>query len=371
MNKRIIDIIENSGQKKILSLDGGGIRGMATVEILGEIETMLRKQLGKGPKFVLSDYFDMFAGTSTGAIVATCLSLGMSVERIRSFYIDSGKDMFDKASLLKRYHYTYKSDNLEKRLKKEIGASTKLGSDKLKSLLLIVMRNATTDSPWPLTNNPFAKFNAEDLDDCNLKLPLWQLVRASTAAPVFFPPEIVSVGKKDFMFVDGGVTTYNNPAFLAFLTATLSQYKINWETGVDKLLVVSVGTGSNPTVDDSLSTAGLLDNAANIPSALMYAALNEQDMLCRVFGKCRVGHKLDLEIGDLTTGRGPVKDRLFTYMRYNFETTLKDLNRFGVKNVDPVKIRSLDAVDNIEDLRRVGRAVGKKLVNKADYAAFL
>ena len=82
-------------------------------------------------------------------------------------------------------------------------------------------RNATTDSPWPLSNNPFAKYNQLERDDCNLKFPLWQLVRASTAAPVFFPPEKIKAGKREFVFVDGGVTTYNNPAFIAFLMATV------------------------------------------------------------------------------------------------------------------------------------------------------
>ena len=58
-----------------------------------------------------------------------------------------------------------------------------------------------------------AKYNDPALEDCNLNLPLWQLVRASTAAPTYFPPEVVTVGGQVFLFVDGGITTYNNPAF--------------------------------------------------------------------------------------------------------------------------------------------------------------
>jgi uncharacterized protein len=72
--------------------------------------------------------------------------------------------------------------------------------------VLMVLRNATTDSPWPLSNNPRAKYNQEDRADNNLLLPLWQLVRASTAAPVYFPPELIQVGDHDFVFVDGGLT---------------------------------------------------------------------------------------------------------------------------------------------------------------------
>jgi patatin-like phospholipase/acyl hydrolase len=59
------------GPKKILALDGGGIRGMLTVEVLAEIEELLRKALKRDANFVLADYFDYIAGTSTGAIIAT------------------------------------------------------------------------------------------------------------------------------------------------------------------------------------------------------------------------------------------------------------------------------------------------------------
>ena len=95
--------IQSGGQKKILALDGGGIRGILSVEILAKIEEMLREKTGGTKEFVLADYFDFFAGTSTGAIVAACLSWGMTVDRIRNFYLQNGKEMFDKASLLDRY----------------------------------------------------------------------------------------------------------------------------------------------------------------------------------------------------------------------------------------------------------------------------
>ena len=77
-----------------------------------------------------------------------------------------------------------------------MGAETKLGSDQLQTLLMIVLRNATTDSPWPVSNNPYAKYNDPTRPDCNLELPLWQLVRASTAAPTYFPPEVVRIGRR-------------------------------------------------------------------------------------------------------------------------------------------------------------------------------
>ena len=53
----------------------------------------------------------------------------------------------------------------------------------------------------------------------------------------------------------------------------------------------------------------------------MFAALNEQDFLCRVFGKCLAGDPLDREVGDMIGKRGPVWPKLFTYLRYNAELT--------------------------------------------------
>src|SRR4030095_3620007 len=243
----IADRIKAPGPKKILALDGGGIRGMMTVEILAGLEELLRRELKPGPDFVLADYFDFVAGTSTGAIIAACVSLGMKTADIRDFYIGSGADMFDKASLLRRFRYKYDDDKLAAKMQSIFGAKTTLGSDKLRTVLMMVMRNASTDSPWPVSNNPFAKYNLAKRrqpphEDCNLDIPLWQLVRASTAAPVYFPPEIVKVGKHDFIFVDGGITPYNNPAFQAFLMATVQPYEMNWPTGERELLVVSIGT---------------------------------------------------------------------------------------------------------------------------------
>jgi len=129
---------------------------------------------------------------------------------------------------------------------------------RLKTLLLAVTRNVTTDSPWPISSNPEAYYNDPKRRDSNLNMKLWQLVRASTAAPIYFPPEVIECDptdpKKSFVFVDGGVTPYNNPAFLLYRFATDPAYNLNWDTAEDQLLLISVGTGAAPdlgaTADD-------------------------------------------------------------------------------------------------------------------------
>ena len=84
--------IRAAGPKRILALDGGGIRGIVTLEILARIESLLREK-SKRQDFVLADYFDFIAGTSTGAIIGTALSLGMTVADIRNFYLDTGRQI--------------------------------------------------------------------------------------------------------------------------------------------------------------------------------------------------------------------------------------------------------------------------------------
>lgn len=363
--------LEAKGKKKLLALDGGGIRGAMTIEVLAAIEALLRDELGDD-ELVLGDYFDYIAGTSTGAILAASLAFGMSMSELRTFYERSGASMFDKASLLRRFRYKYEDEALADQLKSIFGAETRLGSDSLRGLLMMVMRNATTDSPWPLSNNPRALFNDTGDDQDNLRVPLWQLIRASTAAPVYFPPEQIQVGSNSFLFVDGGITMYNNPAFQLFLMATLPQFRVGWPTGEDQLLLVSVGTGHAPDANKDLgaSDMNLLYNAGSIPGALMSAALHEQDTLCRVFGRCLVGDAIDLEVGDLCDTTAPGGRNLFTYMRYNAELTRSGLAALGLDDIEPKAVQKLDSIAAIGDLQRIGRAVAQR-VDRAHFSGFL
>jgi hypothetical protein len=102
-----------------------------------------------------------------------------------------------------------------------------------------------------------------------------------------------------------------------------------------------------------------LFNATAIPSALMFAALNEQDFLCRVFGDCVAGDPLDREIDTMIPSAGPLKQKLFRYVRYNAELTREGLDGLGCNDIVPAEVQKLDAVGSIPSLRRVGRAVAE------------
>ena len=364
---------EEDRPRRMLALDGGGIRGLITLGILERIETLIQERTGQK----LCEYFDYIAGTSTGAIIAAGLARGMSVAGLIDFYHSAGEQMFEPSCLIQRIKSFYTADPLKKKLQEVFGMDTTLEPDNLKCLLLVVAKNVTTDSPWPISSNPDAKYNAIDRKDCNLKIPLWQLVRASTAAPVYFPPEILQWDKDDpgktFVFVDGGVTPHNNPAFLLYRMATEPAYRLNWKIGEKNMLIISVGTGASESMG---ATAGapnknIVSAVAGLPGELMYGIQVEQDINCRTIGRCTHGALLDREIQDLIPAQSESDlGRHFLYARYNADLSRSGLFKLGFQSVDPATIQKMDAVANIPVLTDIGRAAGEA-VAAAHFGTFL
>src|SRR4051794_338338 len=106
------DKVAANGPKKLLALDGGGILGVLSLEYLARIEDLLREKVANGdPNFVLADYFDYVAGTSTGAIIAAGLAMGFPVSKVRAFYLDDGEKMFERAWLYQTLSFKYSQEN--------------------------------------------------------------------------------------------------------------------------------------------------------------------------------------------------------------------------------------------------------------------
>jgi len=386
--------------KRILALDGGGIRGVFTLEVLVQIEKLLREYYAKqdpekAKTFVLRDHFDFLAGTSTGAIIATCLCWGMSVEKVRNLYLAEGRRMFEKVSFLtptEKLASLYDPKPLTCFLKKlflepapETGklvpatlASPLLRNGEKKNFLMVVVRNHTTGSAWPLTNNPDAIYNDPSRPDDNRQIPLWQLVRASTAAPAFFPPERVLLGETESVFVDGSVTPYSNPALIAALTAILPGYHMDWPTGPENIRVVSIGTiafSSEVPIGDPKVRLGIL--ATRIPAAVLQSLTAllqstgwQQDYLCRCLGECIFGEILDGEVGYLvdaldaankdSTGKIKIPvwrprptESWFSYVRYNRTYRKKEMEQILEINPD---LKRIDAIGAIPRLMDIGKA---------------
>ncbi|MGH1488818.1 MAG: patatin-like phospholipase family protein [Acidimicrobiales bacterium] len=364
--------------RRMLALDGGGIRGILTLQVLQEIESQLRAHYNE-PDLRLCQFFDYVSGTSTGAIIAAGVARGLSVAEILEFYEAFGQVVFTRRRW-KIWNALYQNGPLEQKLKEVYGSESTLHPQDLKSLLLVVTRNATTDSAWPVTSNPAAKYNDVDRPDCNLNVPLWKLVRASTAAPVYFPPEVIyweeGNDNKAFVFVDGGTTTYNNPAFLMARMATEPAYNLGWQKGERNLLVVSLGTGSAATLGASIDDpeSNLASSAVNTLSSLMSQAAYDQDVNARTVGRCTTGDHIDNEVGDLIPKDGagnplPLEDdqdRDFLYARYNATLTDAWLAERGLGDIKADDVSALDSVDAMPDLTRIG----KNLAHDVDLAHF-
>jgi len=366
------------GPKKLLALDGGGIRGALSLAILRSLEARLRARYEK-PGLVLADYFDYIGGTSTGAIIAAALALGKPVDEIQEMYRNLGKKIFTKRFLPLRFRSLYRDGPLTGALEDFFGNDRKLGDPDLKTLLLLVLHSTRTDSPWPLSNCTRAKYNRADRyliepPDRNLDLPLSTLIRGSTAAPIYFPPQEVQIGKTAFLFQDGGVTSFNNPALILFLLATLPEYRLCWPAGEDRLLIVSVGTGSAAAVHPNLLAreVDLTFNAKNIASVFMNSAAAAQDLACRSLGRCRAGNVIDREVEALIGKNGVAGRPLFTYLRYNADLSDESLEQQGFADEHDRKgLRRLDAIAYLPQLEQLGQNVAEGIAFEADFAGFL
>lgn len=316
--------------KRILALDGGGIRGALTLGYLQRIEDILRKQHGNKASFRLSDYFDLIGGTSTGSIIASCLAFGMSVKEIKEMYMELGDKIFGKKykwwkifeidDLLKA---AYKSKPLEDELQKVFGSDTTLASDKILTGLCIIAKRADTNSVWPLINHPGGRYY-NSADGMNKDILLWKAVRASAAAPTYFLPQIIDVGGglREAAFVDGGVSMANNPALQLLMVATLDGFPFKWKWGADKLMIVSVGTGMGrlKRIPADVKKNNLLNWASQIPDMFMQDASWHNQMLLQWFSNSPTAWEIDGETGNLSNdmiGNAKKGNGLISYLRYN------------------------------------------------------
>jgi uncharacterized protein len=368
------------GPKRILALDGGGLRGVLTLGMLREIEAQLRAKHGD-PDMRLGDYFDLIAGTSTGAIIAAALSLGMTVDEVHDHYMALGNVVF-KRSLLRwgALRAKFDADKVKQALMGVLG-DRRMDSGDFRTGLLVVSKRLDTGSTWPITNNPNAKYfkgGTKSTTIANGEYPLWQVVRASTAAPYFFDPETIQIGRSagglkavKGDFVDGGVSPHNNPTLKALMTATLDGYRLNWKVGEDQLLVVSVGTGKS---DPEVGHANILEGTPAIHAVLSLKALmedcaDEVETIMQWLSRSPTARRIDRELG---TASPPLAGQpLCTYLRYNVLLQTDWVAENLGEQISAKALKSLEAMDepdNIPELDRVGRLAGKKLVKAEHFA---
>jgi uncharacterized protein len=346
-----------------------------TLGILARMEALLRERHGNDPAFRLSDYFDLIAGTSTGAIIAAALSLGMTVEEVQGHYARLGELVF-KSSFLRNglLRAKYPAERVKQALTSVFGDRC-LDSPDFKTGLLVMSKRFDTGSAWPLTNNPKSRYfegGTKATTIPNKRYPLWQVVRASTAAPSFFDPEAIQIGEPaDGLaavqgdFVDGGVTPSNNPTLQALMTATMEGYRLNWKAGVDQLLVVSVGTGKanveKGRIGDLTPAAQL---AVTALMALMEDCADQVESVMQWLSVSPTARKIDREIGTCQPPLGGAA--LCSYLRYNALLQADWCTEHLGARYTPEHLKALEAMDNlanVDELSHLGSLVGERMMS--------
>lgn len=252
---------------RVLSLDGGGVRGYLTALILENIE----QQLGKGP---LGQHFDLIVGTSTGAIIASMLAIGKSATEIRKAYEDDIIDIFSqkmKRSYLKKiWNPEYRSDELIKKSKEYFTNNVTDAPYTLNDVTthLIVTSVDLLAAQARLHKSVFAERNKERAHE-----HLAKVVKASTSAPTYF--EVSNDLNKSAYLIDGGIAA-NNPSMIALLGAlefeVLSLRGTTPPSSFDDISLLSIGTGRSTQASydvDKLSGGGWKQWGKPISEVLM------------------------------------------------------------------------------------------------------
>lgn len=220
---------------RILSVDGGGIRGLISALMLAELESRIQARAGEDKR--LSDYFHLFAGTSTGGLIALSLTApgkGVTAEELALFYTDDGPGIFHRSLLQKVTTLggligpKHSLEPLRKAVENRLGDS-RIGSA-LRDLV-ITSYDMTAREPYL-----FKRWRARESDDRNPSIV--DAALATSAAPTYFP----SHPHQGRALVDGGVFAAN-PAVAAIAEALKRSEDEPASLTYADLLVVSVGTG--------------------------------------------------------------------------------------------------------------------------------
>jgi uncharacterized protein len=393
------------GPKRVLALDGGGVRGAITVAFLERIEALLSQHHGRRVR--LGDYFHLIGGTSTGAIIAGALALGHSAAEVRRFYTDLAPLAFKRQRWsIPILRAKFQVSGLRREIEKVIG-DLELQSDALVTGLCVVTKRIDTGSPWIVANNPSAPYWHDSPDSGGNKYyRLANLVRASTAAPSYFDPELLPMGRhtpelppmtgaplrQPFIvrfaqtilqtlgwqaeavpdrrgygwFIDGGVTPHNNPSFALLQMVTLKPFKLCWPLGSENLSVISIGTGTHRPELNYQDLA-----FARVPQLAIWALVSlmrDAQMLILAqmqwLGECPMPWEINSEIGKLE-GDGPPGGKLFRFLRYDVKLEDKWLAEnlgLNVRSKDLERYRRMDDPSIVPRIYDIACAAAEKQV---------
>ena len=288
---------------RILSLDGGGIRGIIPAVVVKYIEEELQKKTNN-PLTRISDYFDLIAGTSTGGILSCFyltpnLSLKSNLpsckykaEEALNFYLNDGIKIFNKSKRTNwfglRYLFNateYSPKKLESIFKKEFEYNR--FNSLLKPCLITSYNLKQKKAEFFFSRDRFKDYFVRDV------------VRSTSAAPTYFPPAKIKElsSKREMVNIDGGVFA-NNPTMCAYAQSRIFEFEqSNSNPTAADMLILSIGTGAKQYELDKIKTVNrwnVLNWAKVIPEIMMDGAVDtvhyQIDKMFSAFGN-RLNYK--------------------------------------------------------------------------------
>lgn len=430
------------GPKRILALDGGGVRGAISVAFLERIEKIIQEEhnrtgtAGNGHAALapspasngpvrLGDYFDLVGGTSTGAVIAGALALGKNTSEIKDFYLKLAPRIFKRPFWrVPGLQAKFDAKALREEIDKIVRDRT-LDSPDLITGLCVVTKRLDTGSPWILANNSRAPYWNSVASHTlaqhkghtgNSQYRLANLVRASTAAPHFFDPEILAISEDERkqpladvnaklaglpglsllvsklrllmlkaahagkgsniadthgLFVDGGVTPFNNPAMALLMMTQLDGFKLNWPLGPDKLSIVSIGTGTART-KLSFKELGLFGPLRVTLSALLSLMGDIENLSLtqmQWLGECPQPWEINSEIRNLAHD-APPGGKWFRFLRYDVRLDpiwLKEHMGLDFTESEVERFRRMDDPGIIKNIYAIARLAAELQVKREHF----
>jgi uncharacterized protein len=242
---------------QILSLDGGGIRGVFSAAVLEEFEKRLKRPS--------KDYFDLIAGTSTGGIIAAGLAKGESAAKIVQFYRTHGPKIFTRPKRNKKSWRGWLFSKASSKKLKKFGIdedwlfAEKYDAENLQSALASVFLEETLEEidasalvipAVDLVKGQPVVFKTPHLPNFvrDREFKIADILLATTAAPTYFPAATIDIGTK---YIDGGVWA-NNPTMVAVAEAvkilrneSSQKVKPDLRDNLSPVKVLSIGTGNS------------------------------------------------------------------------------------------------------------------------------
>jgi patatin-like phospholipase/acyl hydrolase len=232
---------EHKPRIRILSLNGGGVRGLYTISVLAEFERILADG---DESYSIAEHFDLIAGTSIGGLLAIGLADGKTARELKTKVLEHATTIFPpRRSLFPKVLWDiwkgirailrnrYNGENIGKAVVDIVGSDRTIRD--LQRRVLIPTVNITTGKPLFVKTCHNPRFTRDD------RLKLVDVARATSAAPTYFEPHYIE--ELEAYFVDGGLVA-NNPSYVAYHEA-ITDLKEEFEVNSDsQVYVLNIGT---------------------------------------------------------------------------------------------------------------------------------